>query len=344
MLSRRNFIQLAAACGLTATLFPRQLFASEMIWVERARPLMGTIVAVAIKVPSDFDAQSLINQAFDYAQSAIKLFSDWEVSSLANQLRTEKDLPIGNDRGRFFQTLVGQALAVGKLSQGFYQPLSIELTELWRQARNDSSIPTKLDLKFALKAVQDSKVQLNPGKLVLQGSSGFDFNGIGKGFVADLLEEFFRSRGINTGRIACSGDLKCFGTENFLIEIEDPRPQHSASEILGSFQVNQPMGIATSGDYRNCWKVNQRSYHHLINPLTGLPGRECMQATVLHPSATLADALSTAVFFMSPNAGVRLIESIPQAAAVIVDRSHKVHATKGISKLNGTRLLHGNSI
>jgi len=58
--------------------------------------------------------------------------------------------------------------------------------------------------------------------------------------------------------------------------------------------------------------------HHILDPRTGYPPPELASATVIAPSAALADGLATAVMALGPAAGLRQIESVAGCRATLV--------------------------
>ena len=56
---------------------------------------------------------------------------------------------------------------------------------------------------------------------------------------------------------------------------------------------------------------NGRRYHHILDPATGEPARGARSVTIVSNLAVLADGLSTGVFIMGPDAGMALIERLP---------------------------------
>jgi thiamine biosynthesis lipoprotein len=59
-------------------------------------------------------------------------------------------------------------------------------------------------------------------------------------------------------------------------------------------------------------------YHHLLDPDTGWPATGVRSVTIVARRAVDADWLSTGVFIMGPDTGMALVESLPDAGAVIV--------------------------
>jgi thiamine biosynthesis lipoprotein len=52
--------------------------------------------------------------------------------------------------------------------------------------------------------------------------------------------------------------------------------------------------------------------------------------TVVAASATIADALSTGIFIMGPDEGMRLVERLPDVEAIIVTADNQVLVSSGL--------------
>lgn len=90
------------------------------------------------------------------------------------------------------------------------------------------------------------------------------------------------------------------------------------------------MAVATSGDYERFRMVDGERVHHIIDPRTGYPGKECMSATVVAGSALAADALATSAFVLGPEAGLALLEELPQVEGIVVDSEGRITASTGL--------------
>jgi len=70
----------------------------------------------------------------------------------------------------------------------------------------------------------------------------------------------------------------------------------SPARALATTVTLTNQSLATSGDYRNFFLVNGRRFSHHLDPRTGRPTESAIASvTVVHPSATRADALGTAL-------------------------------------------------
>ena len=81
----------------------------------------------------------------------------------------------------------------------------------------------------------------------------------------------------------------------------------------------QGLAVATSGDYRRWFEHDGRRYSHTIDPRTGWPiGHGLASVTVLHADCMAADALSTAINVLGPDAGLAFAERLGLAARLLV--------------------------
>ena len=75
--------------------------------------------------------------------------------------------------------------------------------------------------------------------------------------------------------------------------------------------------VATSGGYERSYDPERR-FHHIINPASGRSPTVARSVSVVAPTALAADALATTIFVLAPDAGMRLIESLPDCAGFLV--------------------------
>jgi thiamine biosynthesis lipoprotein len=89
--------------------------------------------------------------------------------------------------------------------------------------------------------------------------------------------------------------------------------------------------FSTSGDYERFFLRDGRRYHHILDPDDGAPARGCRSVTIVARQAMLADALSTGVFVLGPEAGMALIEKLPEVEGVIVTAGNAVLVSSGLT-------------
>ncbi|MCA9873723.1 MAG: FAD:protein FMN transferase [Anaerolineales bacterium] len=86
--------------------------------------------------------------------------------------------------------------------------------------------------------------------------------------------------------------------------------------------------VATSGDYMYRFSQDFRQ-HHIIDPRTGTSPTDLASVTVLAPSATDADALSTAVMVLGSEAGLELAARLAHVEALVITKALEIRQTAG---------------
>jgi thiamine biosynthesis lipoprotein len=154
--------------------------------------------------------------------------------------------------------------------------------------------------------------------------------GIGKGYAIDRGAAILRERGVRNFMIQSGGDMYVAGHKDgrpWLLAIQDPRgaPNTAFAELALSDGT-----FSTSGDYERYFSKNGRRYHHILDPATGEPSRGTRSVTIVSNLAVFADGLSTGVFVMGPDAGMDLIERLPDVEGVIVSDTGEVWISSGL--------------
>jgi thiamine biosynthesis lipoprotein len=107
-----------------------------------------------------------------------------------------------------------------------------------------------------------------------------DLGGIAKGYAVDRAFELLTSRGYRNLIVNAGGDMRVRGKKihsPWVIGIQDPR---NRSRMLATFDPSD-ICVATSGDYERYFEKDGIRYHHLLNPFTGFPARQCRGVTIL---------------------------------------------------------------
>jgi thiamine biosynthesis lipoprotein len=102
--------------------------------------------------------------------------------------------------------------------------------------------------------------------------------------------------------------------------IRDPRG--SEGTYFATLELTDH-AFSTAGDYARAFFVGGKRYHHIIDPRTGYPATACRSVTVWAADALTADAVDDAVFILGPEKGLKLVESLPDVGAVVVDKDNK---------------------
>ena len=92
--------------------------------------------------------------------------------------------------------------------------------------------------------------------------------------------------------------------------------------------------MVSSGDYERYFMKDGVRYHHILDPRTGYPADSgLISTTIIADSAIDADALSTSVFVLGLENGMKLVESLDGVEAVFVTEDKKVYVTEGLKDI-----------
>src|SRR5205814_1271770 len=103
--------------------------------------------------------------------------------------------------------------------------------------------------------------------------------------------------------------------------IRDPRGPATSSFATMDLSDSS---FSTSGDYEHFFMKDGRRYHHILDLSVGEPAPLCRSVTLVTRQAVIGDALAKGVFILGPEAGLALVERLPQVGSVIVSSKNDV--------------------
>ncbi|NTW22391.1 FAD:protein FMN transferase [Candidatus Falkowbacteria bacterium] len=146
-----------------------------------------------------------------------------------------------------------------------------------------------------------------------------DLGGLGKGYIVDRLadgifkdvEDFWISAG---GDLVIKGNAE--GSKGWKVGVQNPNKPEK--EIFSVVTKGEKVGVATSGIFKRRGQRGGVDWHHLIDPRTGLPADNNIQAvTAIASSAARADVLAKTVLILGEEEGLRFIDGQPDSACII---------------------------
>ena len=144
-----------------------------------------------------------------------------------------------------------------------------------------------------------------------------DLNGIAKGDAVDRVVKSLQARGIENCLVEIGGEVRCAGQldgRSWQVGIRGPD-----NDIISRIPLSGT-AVATSGDHIHYFELNGKRYSHLLDPVTGKPVlHDLALVSVVAETTRLADAWSTALMVLGPEAGLALANR-RQLAALFVQR------------------------
>ena len=154
------------------------------------------------------------------------------------------------------------------------------------------------------------------------GGKTVRMGGIAKGYVADRLCDLLRDETSATGAVlSLGGNIALFGEkpsgEPWETGVRDPNDP-GGDTVVGTARV-QGGSLVTSGLYERVFEQDGVTYWHILDPRTGEPVQtDVASVTVLSPSSTAADALSTTLFVAGSRHGAEIADALEDTAAYFI--------------------------
>ena len=160
-----------------------------------------------------------------------------------------------------------------------------------------------------------------------------DVGAIGKGYATEKAAELLIERGVSAYVLNIGGNIRTIGAkpDGKGWDTGITHPNKNASEQFITKVNIKDISLVTSGNYERFYTVNGVSYHHIIDPATLMPAEYFSSVSIFTTDGGLADALSTALFCMSYEEGLALIESIGGVDVIWVGLDYSIKHTSGIT-------------
>lgn len=237
-------------------------------------------------------------------------------------------------------TLLQQCEELTRQTEGAFDAATQAQIALWQRCRREDRLPTDGEVAAALDCSGMTHVQLDPASRTVafdRPGVGFNFGAIGKGYALDRCADVLSSIRVERRRrgprpvpndsdkerpsfclygghssILAQGDHN--GTRGWPVGIGNPL---FTSRRLGTIRlVDQALG--TSGSNIQFYRHGGSRYGHILDPRTAWPAGELLSATVLAPTAALADALSTAFFVLGVEKARAFCDNQPLIGALLI--------------------------
>ena len=272
---------------------------------------MGTIVTIdvpahASSFVSGDERQELVERAFGWFREIERVCTRFDPESELMQLTRTPGIPVVVSPLLF--QVVRFALAVADESGGAFDPTlgrRMEAEGFNREHRTGQLVSTTI-IAPGNTCYQDVQVDDATGSITLLRPLVLDVGAVAKGMAIDVaarelapLEHF---------AIDAGGDLYLAGRNAddapWSVGIRHPERD---DQLLESVRVSDE-AVCTSGNYERR-TVAGGVAPHIFDPRTGDAAGLVVSASVISPSAMLADALATASFVLGPADGLYLLEA-----------------------------------
>ncbi|MDR0880658.1 MAG: FAD:protein FMN transferase [Clostridioides sp.] len=231
--------------------------------------------------------------------------------------------------------VIKRSIEYAKITDGHFDSTIGPLSSLWAIGTDEARVPTKDEIDTLLPLVSYKNVELDDktsSVKLLKNGMKLDLGAIAKGYAADVVADYLKSQGVKRSIVNLGGNLYIIGTkedgDEFNIGIQDPN--RTDGNAIGSIRVSDK-SVVTSGIYERYIEKDGKMYHHLLNPATGYPyDNNLSSVSIISTKSIDCDALSTSVFGLGLEDGLKLVNSLDGVDAVVVTNDKKIYLSKGL--------------
>ncbi|WP_263408241.1 FAD:protein FMN transferase [Terriglobus tenax] len=285
------------ACG--AVFFCSPLSAQQRF--HATHRAMGTEFTLDLYAADEATANAAIGDAWDEVDRLDDLLSNYKPQSeLSRITREARSGPVTTDPESF--AFLARSVYWSHVSHGAFDITVGPLLRVWGFFRAQGRVPGEADLAKAKKDTGWQNLQLDAATRTVSfrdhRALELDPGSIGKGFAVDSVVARLKAEGISSALLSTGGStIYALGAppdeEGWPVTIPNPADKEHPQTLR-----LRDLSISTGACTEKFFVQNGHRYCHIFDPRTGRPVEGVLQSSVLSPSATDGDAVSTVAFVL----------------------------------------------
>lgn len=218
-------------------------------------------------------------------------------------------------------SLLEDALAMADRTDGAFDPAIGGLTALWNIGTDQARVPSREEIAAVDTDWHHIVLDRTTRRVTLPENLCLDLGAIGKGYTADSLKTLLAEEGVTNAMLNLGGNVYAVGWKAkdtpWKVGLRDPNREEGVPFLILSVH---DVSIVTSGPYERFFEQDGKRYHHILDRTTGYPAESGLASvSIIGPSSTLCDALSTSVFVLGKERGLALVASYEGYHAVLME-------------------------
>lgn len=288
---------------------------------------MGTVYTIKFVSPKKQSMalwQKRIDARLEQINAGLSMYDPDSDISRFNRTGADRPFRLSKDFSQVMQT----ADRVYRLTSGAWDGTIKPLVDLWGFGTKDiiTVVPDTDDIQKALSRTGFQHLTLNKNTLLkkIPGIT-LDLGSIAKGYGVDAIALLLTDAGIENFLVEIGGELSGSGLNRhqkpWSVGITPPGGTAGGQRFYKIITLDNT-AIATSGNYRNFFTIQDKTYSHIIDPKTGFPvDNQVVSASVIAGTCTFADALATALMVMDPADSLALVNRLENVECLIIRKT-----------------------
>ena len=299
---------------------------------HRSETMMGTVFSVQVWTGGELagsreDVEHAVEQALAKARDIEHVMSQYREGSTVfriNELAGDKYVKADEMTWHVIEKSHELGLDTGGAFDITFAPFG----DLWDWREESPDIPSKQAIEDARKLVGLENLEIdrvNRAVRLKEKGMKIGLGGVAKGYALDEMGAILEALGVTNYIVSGGGDLLIGGKkgkESWKVGVQHPRKKGG---LIAQFEAGGRWAVATSGDYERFFVKDGRRFHHILDPMTGMPSTACVSATVITPSALRSDALATALMVLGPEKAQALFDKLRDFKALLIDSDMRFH-------------------
>ena len=274
-----------------------------------------------------------VDKRLEEINKKLSMYDPKSELSLFNDQKTRTLVSISAD---FYDTML-TAKKLYDMTDGSWDGTVKPLVDLWGFGTKKSihKIPEPDKIALVLSKTGFHHIDIKAQHTLLKTADiTLDLGSIAKGYGVDAIAKLFTSSGIHDVLVEIGGELYGAGFNKkgkpWSVGISRPAKQFTNQNLFKIIRLNNN-AIATSGNYRNFFEINGKTFSHIIDPKTGFPvDNNIVSASVISKDCTFADGLATALMVMDVQKSIALVNGLEDTECLIIQKK----TTKFISHMS----------
>ena len=283
----------------------------------------------------------LLHEAFE---RILDMERRWTVNDVGGEVERINEMagiePVEVQADTFY--LIEQAIHYSIYSDAAFNIAIGPLTRLWNIAMPGSRRPADQEIEAVLPLLDPTRITLDAeASTVFLEDIGMrlDLGGIAKGFMPDLVAEFFLENDIEHALMIVGGEVVALngrpngnffriGIRNPFLDEDSPGDHH----LVGTLPIFD-QALITSGTYERylAHQESQTFYHHLFDSRTGFPFEtDIVSLTIIADTGLLGEVYTKIIFALGIEEGLAYVEAHAGIEALFISDDNGIYLSSGL--------------